>query len=129
MGGRRRRGGDRLHDLDGDAMNSTRQLDSFAGDLHPAGGSACCCCSSRAATATSGSFALVVSLLTFVVSLHLPVHLHRSQPGFQFEINIPWIPTPNIHYHMGVDGISMWLVVLTTFLTPLVRADFVEVDS
>ena len=32
---------------------------------------------------------------------------------------MPWIPTPNIHYHMGVDGISMWLVVLTTFLTPL----------
>jgi NADH-quinone oxidoreductase subunit M len=42
-----------------------------------------------------------------------------SQAGFQYEINIPWIPTPNIHYHMGVDGISMWLVVLTTFLTPL----------
>ena len=32
---------------------------------------------------------------------------------------MPWIPTPNIHYHMGIDGISMWLVVLTTFLTPL----------
>ena len=30
-----------------------------------------------------------------------------------------WISTPNIHYHMGIDGISMWLVVLTTFLTPL----------
>ena len=30
-----------------------------------------------------------------------------------------WISTPNIHYHMGMDGISMWLVVLTTFLTPL----------
>src|SRR5207248_4057658 len=34
-------------------------------------------------------------------------------------LNVPWIPTPSIHYHMGVDGISMWLVVLTTFLTPL----------
>jgi NADH-quinone oxidoreductase subunit M len=64
-------------------------------------------------------FALVVSLLTFAISLHLPAHLHRSQPGFQFEINHAWIPTPNIHYHMGVDGVSMWLVVLTTFLTPL----------
>jgi len=64
-------------------------------------------------------FALVVSLLAFVLSLHLPVHFHRGQTGFQYELDRPWIPTPNIHYHMGVDGISMWLVVLTTFLTPL----------
>lgn len=64
-------------------------------------------------------FSLVVSLLAFVVSLHLPAHFQRSQAGFQYEFNTPWIPTPNIHYHMGVDGISMWLVVLTTFLTPL----------
>jgi NADH-quinone oxidoreductase subunit M len=64
-------------------------------------------------------FALVVSLLTFVLSLHLPVYFHRAQAGFQYEIDKPWISTPNIHYHMGVDGISLWLVVLTTFLTPL----------
>jgi NADH-quinone oxidoreductase subunit M len=64
-------------------------------------------------------FALVISLLAFVASVHLPVHLHRSQPGFQFEIDKPWISSPNIHYHMGVDGISVWLIVLTTFLTPL----------
>ncbi len=64
-------------------------------------------------------FALVISLLTFVLSLHLPVHFHRAQTGFQFEVNDAWITTPNIHYHMGIDGISLWLVVLTTFLTPL----------
>ena len=64
-------------------------------------------------------FALVVTLLDFILSLHLPVHLVRSQAGFQFEVNRLWISNPNIHYHMGVDGISMWLVVLTTFLTPL----------
>src|SRR5881392_4493809 len=64
-------------------------------------------------------FSLVISLLAFVLSVHLPVHLQRAQAGFQYEVNIPWIPTPNIHYHMGVDGISMWLLVLTTFLTPL----------
>jgi NADH-quinone oxidoreductase subunit M len=64
-------------------------------------------------------FSLVVSLLTFVLSLHLPVYFHRAQAGFQYEIDKPWITTPNIHYHMGIDGISMWLVVLTTFLTPL----------
>jgi NADH-quinone oxidoreductase subunit M len=64
-------------------------------------------------------FALVVSLLTFVLSLHLPVYFHRPQTGFQYEIDKPWISTPNIHYHMAIDGISLWLVALTTFLTPL----------
>ena len=62
---------------------------------------------------------LLVSLITFGFSLHLPVHFHRAQAGFQYEIDKPWISTPNIHYHMAMDGISMWLVVLTTFLTPL----------
>jgi NADH-quinone oxidoreductase subunit M len=64
-------------------------------------------------------FSLVVSLLTFAISLHLPVHFRRALSGFQFEVNHAWIPTPNIRYHMGADGVSMWLVVLTTFLTPL----------
>src|ERR1700675_1334417 len=64
-------------------------------------------------------FALVISLLTFVLSLHLPVYFHRGQSDFQYEIDRQWVSTPNIHYHMGVDGISLWLVVLTTFLTPL----------
>jgi NADH-quinone oxidoreductase subunit M len=64
-------------------------------------------------------FSLVFSLLTFLLSLHLPVHFHRAQTSFQYEIDRHWISTPNIHYHMGLDGISMWLVVLTTFLTPL----------
>jgi NADH-quinone oxidoreductase subunit M len=64
-------------------------------------------------------YSLLVTLLTFVLSLHLPAHFHRNLSGFQFDLDIPWIPTPNIHYHMGVDGISLWLVLLTTFLTPL----------
>src|SRR5271167_2892336 len=64
-------------------------------------------------------FALVISLLAFVASLHLPVHLHRDLNPFKFEIDKIWITSPNIHYHMGIDGISVWLVVLTTFLTPL----------
>jgi len=64
-------------------------------------------------------FALVVSLLTFALSLHLPVHFHRGLAEFQFQIDRQWVATPNIHYHMAVDGISLWLVVLTAFLTPL----------
>jgi NADH-quinone oxidoreductase subunit M len=64
-------------------------------------------------------FALVISLLTFVLSLHLPAHFNRGLAGFQFDKDVSWISSPNIHYHMGIDGISLWLIVLTTFLTPL----------
>ena len=64
-------------------------------------------------------FALVISMLAFIASLHLPVHLHRESGAFGYEIDKIWIASPNIHYHMGIDGISMWLVVLTGFLAPL----------
>src|SRR5713226_2185402 len=64
-------------------------------------------------------FAFVVSMLAFVASLHLPVHLHRETGAFKFEIDKIWITSPNIHFHLGIDGISLWLVLLTTFLTPL----------
>src|SRR2546423_706274 len=64
-------------------------------------------------------FSLVISLLAFVLSLHLPVHFQHAQTGFQYEIDKAWIPTPNIHYPMGGGCIFMWLVVCTSFLTPL----------
>ena len=64
-------------------------------------------------------FALAVSLISLLASLHLPWYFVRGQSGFQFEQNIPWIAHPNIHYHLGIDGISMWLVILTTFLMPM----------
>jgi NADH-quinone oxidoreductase subunit M len=64
-------------------------------------------------------FTLLVTLITFGLSLHLPAHFVYGQQGFQFEQNLPWIQSPAIRYHLGVDGISMWLVVLTTFLGPL----------
>jgi len=61
---------------------------------------------------------LVVTVLTFILSLHLPAHWTSGASGFQFVIDAQWIAHPNIHYHLGVDGISVWLVLLTTFLTP-----------
>ena len=64
-------------------------------------------------------FALLISLATFGLSLHLPAHFVYGQPGFQFEENHPWIASPAIRYHLGVDGISMWLVVLSAFLAPI----------
>jgi NADH-quinone oxidoreductase subunit M len=65
--------------------------------------------------------ALAVTLLTFLMTLHLPAHYsYGAQPGgFQFDQNIPWIASPVIRYHVGVDGLSMWLMVLTGLLAPL----------
>ena len=62
-------------------------------------------------------WALLVSLATFGLTLHLPSHYTYGQPGFQFEENSSWITSPAIRYHLGVDGISLWLVVLTGFLS------------
>lgn len=65
--------------------------------------------------------ALAVTLFTFLLTLHLPFHYsYAALPGtFQFEQNLPWIASPNIHYRVGVDGLSMWLMVLTGLLAPL----------
>ena len=65
-------------------------------------------------------WALVVSLATFVVSLGLLVWWQNGETGMQFVEQRAWIPAFNIQYYLGVDGISLWLVLLTTFLTPLV---------
>ncbi len=64
-------------------------------------------------------FSLLLTLLLFVLALHLPTHFNYHQPGFQYQLDIPWIGSPAIHYHVGVDGLSMWLVVLASFLAPL----------
>ena len=60
--------------------------------------------------------ALLTSLLTFGLTLHLPAHFVNGQSGFQFEIDLPWIESPAIHYHVGVDGLSLWMVVLVGLL-------------
>ncbi|MDE1175423.1 MAG: NADH-quinone oxidoreductase subunit M [Edaphobacter sp.] len=65
--------------------------------------------------------ALAVTLLTFLFTLHLPFHYNSAVPAgsFQFEQSCPWITSPAIGYHLGVDGLSMWFVVLTGLLAPL----------
>jgi len=65
--------------------------------------------------------ALIVTLLTFLFTLHLAEHFnYAAAPGtFQFEQKLPWITRPIINYHLGVDGLSMWLVILAGILAPL----------
>src|SRR5713101_5727417 len=125
MGGGWSSGGDRLHDLDGYPMNAhAMNMDNLSPVILtlvtfiPLAGALLLLLMPRR-DRDIRVISLVVSLLAFVLSLHLPVHFHRARAGFQYELDKAWIPTPNIHYHLGVDGISMWLLVLTTFLTPL----------
>ncbi len=63
--------------------------------------------------------ALLVSLLTFIVSLPLFFGWQAGEAGMQFEETLLWAPDLGISYHIAVDGISLLLVLLTTFLMPL----------
>ena len=64
--------------------------------------------------------ALGFSILTFVLSIPLYTGFDSSTAQMQFVENIPWIPMFEVNYHLGVDGISMPLILLTTFITVLV---------
>src|SRR5437899_6185256 len=63
--------------------------------------------------------ALIFTLLAFVFSLYLVARFDSSNPDFQFGVRVPWMPSLGIDYSMGVDGISLFLILLTTLLTPL----------
>ena len=65
------------------------------------------------------SIAMLVSVAEFVFSLLLLRGVPIGSSGYQLEEFANWIPAPPIHYHLGVDGISIFLVILTTFLTPI----------
>jgi len=70
-------------------------------------------------TETIRRVALGVTLVTFVLSVGLICQFKSDAMGWQFETNQPWIDSPEIHFHLGIDGISLWLILLTTFLMPL----------
>ncbi len=63
--------------------------------------------------------ALWTSLIVFVLSLLLWVHFDQSDPGFQFVETASWLPQWGITYKLGVDGISVLFVLLSTALTPI----------
>ena len=66
------------------------------------------------------ALATLVSATTFVFSLALYTGFDLSDGGFQFKELHDLVPRLGIHYSLGLDGISLWLVLLTTFLVPLV---------
>src|SRR5438309_4617019 len=63
--------------------------------------------------------ALVTTLLTFAISLAVVATFDRSVPGFQHVQNASWVSSLNLRYIVGVDVMSLWLVVMTAFLFPI----------
>ncbi|WP_368414542.1 NADH-quinone oxidoreductase subunit M [Falsiroseomonas sp.] len=63
--------------------------------------------------------ALWTSLITFALSLVLWVRFDKSSAEFQFVERVDWLPDFGVSYHMGVDGISVLFVLLSTLLTPI----------
>lgn len=64
-------------------------------------------------------FALLISLIAFIISLIVYYNFDSTKSEFQFVHQVIWISSLNVSYNVGVDGISLLLVLLTTFLTPL----------
>ncbi|GAB4436634.1 MAG: NADH-quinone oxidoreductase subunit M [Chloroflexi bacterium OHK40] len=80
----------------------------------------------RASAERARQVALAVALLTFLVSLALPlgfrpeVPVAGEAPAMQFVESVSWLPLWGVSYTVGIDGVSLWLVMLTTFLLPIV---------
>ena len=73
---------------------------------------------------------LAISLLTFVVSIYLYIGFDGGTAAMQFVERAAWIEALHVEYYLGIDGISAPLILLTTFITPLViLAGWKSVDS
>ncbi|MDH4155661.1 MAG: NADH-quinone oxidoreductase subunit M [candidate division Zixibacteria bacterium] len=65
------------------------------------------------------SISLIIAFVTLLLSFMLYGMFDTMAYGMQFEVNYPWITSLGIHYHMGIDGISLLLILLTAVLTLL----------
>jgi NADH-quinone oxidoreductase subunit M len=66
------------------------------------------------------AIALVGAVVSFLVTLPLVTGFDRSTAAMQFTEKTTWIDRFNVHYHLGVDGLSLWFVPLTAFITVIV---------
>ncbi len=64
--------------------------------------------------------ALLFTTATFLLSIPVYLFFDPTTSSFQFEENYAWIPAIGASYHVGIDGISLFMVLLTTFLSPLI---------
>lgn len=65
-------------------------------------------------------FALIGAIASFLVTIPLVTGFDTGSAALQFQENLPWITRFNVRYHLGVDGISVWFVLLTAFITIIV---------
>ncbi len=63
--------------------------------------------------------ALYTTVFNFILSLYMLVQFNAESADFQFVEKAQWFPALGIQYHMGIDGISLFFVMLSTFLTPI----------
>src|SRR5690606_33014989 len=68
---------------------------------------------------TAKQAALAITTIELIVSLPLWFAFNAASASFQFAATAPWIPEWGIYYRVGMDGMSLLLVLLTTFITPL----------
>jgi NADH-quinone oxidoreductase subunit M len=85
----------------------------------PAAGAALLLFFPHGASRAARNVALLVSVVDLAISLPLWTRFAATLEGFQFHERVPWIPQLGISYEVGIDGISLLLVLLTTVLTPV----------
>ena len=87
--------------------------------LMPLAGAALTMLVPREEEAIHRGIGLGTAIFTFLASLFILGDFDASQAGFQMEVDKVWIESLGIRFHLGIDGISLWLVLLTTFLMPV----------
>jgi NADH-quinone oxidoreductase subunit M len=65
-------------------------------------------------------FALIGALASFLITLPLYAGFELGTAAMQFVEKMPWMGRFNVHYHLGLDGISLWFVLLTAFINVVV---------
>ena len=70
--------------------------------------------------ALTRNLSLISALLSFFVTIPLYTGFDNTTAAMQFVVEKPWIPAFAVMYHLGVDGISLWFVLLTAFITIIV---------
>ncbi|MEP6866843.1 MAG: Fe-S-binding domain-containing protein, partial [Deltaproteobacteria bacterium] len=76
-------------------------------------------CTPKGESSLHRGIGLFFSIATLLVSLAVFRYYNPKEAGFQLVFDTEWIPGLNAHFKMGLDGISLFLVILTTFLMPL----------
>ncbi len=76
-------------------------------------------CTPKAESSLHRGLGLAFSVFTMLASLGLFAYFNRKLPGYQMVFDVEWIAGMGVHFKTGVDGISFWLILLTTVLMPL----------